>query len=95
MKLFNKYINNRYFYTGLLFFVWLAFFDENNLIEQIRLSNKVNDLESREKFYRKEIEITNNEIKAFETDTALLEKFAREKYFIKKDKEDIFVIVRE
>jgi len=38
---------------------------------------------------------TNREISAFEKDTALLEKFAREKYYMKKDNEDVFVIVRE
>jgi cell division protein FtsB len=95
MRFFNKYLNNRFFYTGLLFFVWLAFFDKNSLTEQIKLANTLNDLKSREQFYNLEIEKTSNEIRAYENDTALLEKFARERYYMKKKNEEVFVIVRE
>jgi cell division protein FtsB len=95
MRFFNKYLNNRFFYTGLLFFVWLAFFDKNSLTEQIKLANTLNDLKLREQFYNLEIEKTSNEIRAYENDTALLEKFARERYYMKKKNEEVFVIVRE
>jgi len=95
MRFFNKYLNNRFFYTGLLFFVWLAFFDKNSLTEQNKLANTLNDLKSREQFYNREIEETSNEIRAYENDTALLEKFARERYYMKKKNEEVFVIVRE
>ena len=95
MSFFKKYIANRYFITGFLFLIWITFFDENNLIEQYRLSKKLDDMKSREEFYKKEIEKTSKVIKGFETDTAILEKFAREKYYMKKDNEDIYVIVRE
>jgi len=95
MTFFNKYIKNWYFLTGLLFVVWISFFDENSLVEQYRLSKKLDDLKTRQAFYNKEIGKTLEEIKGFETDTAILEKFAREKYFMKKDNEDVYVIVRE
>jgi len=95
MSFFKKYIVNWYFITGFLFLIWITFFDENNLIEQYRLSKKLDDMKSREEFYKKEIEKTSKVIKGFETDTATLEKFAREKYYMKKDNEDIYVIVRE
>ena len=95
MSFFKKYIHNRYFYTGLLFVIWISFFDRNSLVEQLRLSSTINDLNSRENFYREGLTKTNREISAFEKDTALLEKFAREKYYMKKDNEDVFVIVRE
>jgi cell division protein FtsB len=95
MNFFRKYINNPYFYTGFLFLIWIAFFDQNSLVEQYRLSKKLDDLESREEFYKQEIKKTSEIIKGFETDTALLEKFAREKYYMKKDKEEVFVIVRD
>ncbi len=95
MSFFKKYIKNWYFVTGLLFVVWVAFFDENSLVEQYRLSKKLDDLQARETFYKKEIKKTSEEIKGFETDTAILEKFAREKYHMKKDKEEVYIIVRE
>ena len=64
-------------------------------MEQLKLSNTIYDLDSRETFYRDEIDKTIEEIGAYETDTALLEKFAREKYYMKKDNEEVCVIVRE
>lgn len=64
-------------------------------MEQLRLSKTINDLNSREKFYKEGLIKTNKEISAFEKDTTLLEKFARERYYMKKDNEDVFVIVRE
>ena len=95
MKFFKRYIHNWFFYTGLLFVVWISFFDENNLMEQLKLSNTLNDMGAREEFYQGEITKTMKEISAYETDTALLEKFAREKYYMKKDNEEVFVIARE
>ena len=95
MSFFKKYIHNWYFYTGLLFVIWISFFDRNSLVEQSRLSSTINDLDLRENFYKEGLSETNREISAFEKDTALLEKFARERYYMKKDNEDVFVIVRE
>jgi cell division protein FtsB len=91
----KKYFNNIYFYLGMLFLIWIAFFDENSLVEQRKLKTKLEDLDAREVFYKKEIEKTKSIIKGFTTDTARLEKFAREKYHMKKDNEEVFIIVRE
>jgi len=91
----RKYFNNKYFYTGLAFVVWMIFFDQENFIEQFRLSNTLNNLREKKEFYQAEIIKNETNIEKLETDTAWLEKFAREKYFMKKDNEDVFVIIRE
>ncbi len=95
MHFFNKYINNKYFYTGLAFVVWMIFFDSDNLLQQMKLNKKIQHLEQKKKFYQEEINKNQNAIKALTYDTAQLEKFAREKYFMKKDNEDIYVIIRD
>ncbi len=95
MNFFKRYIHNWFFYTGLLFVVWISFFDKNSLVEQSKLNKTLRDLHSREQFYNTELEKASSEIQAYEKDTALLEKFAREKYYMKKDNEEVFVIVRE
>ncbi len=92
---FKRYIHNWFFYSGLLFVVWVSFFDKNSLVEQLKLSKSLNDLNSREQFYKTELKKASDEIRAYEKDTTLLEKFAREKYYMKKDNEEVFVIVRE
>ena len=92
---FKKYINNRYFYTGLLFLVWMVFFDQENIVEQLNLSRQLNELEDQKEFYLEEIDANAEAINVLENDTVLLEKYAREKYYMKKDGEDVFVLVPE
>lgn len=92
---FKKYINNKYFYTALAFVVWMFFFDSDNLLVQIRLSRKVKNLENQKAYYSKEIAKNKSALNALQYDTTKLEGFARQKYFMKKDNEDIFVVVRD
>jgi cell division protein FtsB len=91
----KKYINNRYFYTGLLFVVWMVFFDKENIVEQLNLSRQLNELEDQKEFYLEEIKANTEAINVLENDTTLMEKYAREKYYMKKDGEDVFVLVPE
>lgn len=92
---FKKYMNNKYFYTALAFVVWMFFFDSDNLLVQIRLSRKIKNLENQKAYYSKEIAKNKSALNALQYDTTKLEDYAREKYFMKKDNEDIFVVVRD
>ncbi len=92
---FKKYINNKYFYTALAFVVWMFFFDSDNLLVQIGLSRKIKNLENQKAYYSKEIAKNKSALNALQYDTTKLEDYAREKYFMKKDNEDIFVVVRD
>lgn len=92
---FLKYINNRYFYAGLAFIIWMVFFDSDNLREQVRLSNKIERLDQKKDFYKMEIRKNKNSLNALKYDTTQLEKYARETYFMKKDDEDVYVIIHK
>jgi len=70
---FRKYINNRYFYTGLIFIVWMVFFDQENIVEQLNLSSNLNELENQKEFYLEEITTNTEAINVLENDTAHLE----------------------
>jgi len=91
----RKYLHNKYFYTGFIFLIWMLFFDQESFITQYQLNQTLNDLQDKKEFYQAETENNRNIIEKLETDTAWLEKFAREKYFMKKDNEEVFVIIRE
>ncbi len=73
----------------------MIFFDQESFIDQIKLSSTLNNLENQKTYYQDEIENTREAINVLENDTAHLEKYAREKYYMKKDNEDIFVIIEE
>jgi cell division protein DivIC len=79
--------------TLLFFVVWIIFFDQNNLIDRIQSIQKIHSLEKEKVYYQKKIEEDKRKLNELRTDRENLEKFAREQYYMKKDDEDIFVLV--
>lgn len=92
LKAFN-FLKNRYALTALVFVAWIAFFDQNNLITQIQYRIQLNQLEKEKAFYQGEIKGIQKDMNELQQNPKSLEKFAREKYMMKKDDEEIFVIV--
>ncbi len=88
-------IKNKYFITILVFAIWMTAIDKNNIISQIKLNNELSDLQRKKEYYAKEIAKDKQAIYELNTNINTLEKFAREKYLLKRDNEDIFIIVRE
>lgn len=92
--LLSKVIN-KYTVTLLIFFIWLAFFDRNNLVEKIQLSRKINTLRKEQVYYQKKIKEDTRKKEELLSSKDNLEKFAREQYLMKNKNEDIFIIVNE
>lgn len=78
-----------------IFIVWLAFFDQNNFLVQYDFKKELNSLKQDREFYIEEIKKTRAELEDLTTNPVTLEKFAREKYLMKKDNEEIFVFEAE
>lgn len=93
-KIFRK-LDNRYTWAALAFLVWLVFFDRYNMINRFKTKSELNNLKDQKEYFQKEIEKDLQSILELTTDTASLEKFAREKYMMKKDNEDVFLIMEE
>lgn len=87
-----RYIKNKFFITGLAFVIWIAFLDKTNLMYQYQFQSEVNKLEDQKEFFIKEIRQTREEQQELLSSPEKLEKFAREKYYMKKDNEDLFII---
>lgn len=80
----------------LLFFViWMSFFDEYNWIRIRRDQNKLENLKEEREYLLQKIEQDRQQLRTLENDTQALEKFAREEYLLKKENEEIFIIVEE
>lgn len=97
-KSFKKiipYINNKFTITAVAFIVWISFFDKNDFLSQYKLQSEVKTLEQEKNYYLQEIKNIKDDTKDLQTNPDNLEKFAREKYLMKKDNEDVFVIVEE
>ena len=86
---------NFYAVCGALFFVWMLFLDQNDLITRLKMGSKLRDLESQKEYYIERISEVEKDRNELLTNKELLEKFAREKYLMRKETEDVFVIVEE
>ena len=89
------YIRNKYAITLIVFFVWMLFFDQNDIITQVKLKSELYQINKEKAYYQEQILETQEDLENLLNDNDKLEKFAREKYLMKKDNEDIFVIVVE
>ena len=93
-KRFLKPFKNIFLLILIVFSVWMLFFDSNSWFIHNELNNDIEDLEDEKKYYKKEIEKDNKEIKKLSNDDGL-EKYGREKYHMKKDNEEIYLIEYE
>ncbi|MDD2285872.1 MAG: septum formation initiator family protein [Paludibacter sp.] len=92
LKKVRHYLVNKYTFVLLIFFVYLTFFDDHNLIKRYKTTQEINKLEKEYQYYLGEIEANKNKIYKLNHDTVFLEKFAREKYYMKNDDEDVFIL---
>lgn len=90
-----KFFRSFYFVVGFLLFLWLLFFDTNDLVNQMRMNSKINELENDLEFYTEKTTEIEKARESLETDPKLREKFARERHLMKKDGEDVYLIVKE
>ena len=86
-----KLIKSTYGIIIILFIFWMIFFNSNSLIIHNELNNDINELDVQKSYYEKEIAKDNIELQLIQTDSGL-EKYAREKLFMKKDNEEVFLI---
>lgn len=90
-----KFLKNKFFWTGIIFIVWIVYFDNNNLISIFKNKKELKELKVEKNFYKQQISKDSAEYQLLISDTFALEKIAREKYQMKKDNEDVYVIVRQ
>jgi len=87
-----KPFKNKYIITLVLFTCWIIFIDDYNLIKQYQLQKNVKGLENQKAYYLSEIEKDSTELYHLQNTKEAQEKFAREKFLMKKENEDVFII---
>ncbi len=88
---FFKLITNIFVMILIPFIIWMLFFDENSYLVHRKFDKEIEDLENTISFYKKKIKNDKETIKKLK-DSLELERFAREKYLMKKENEDIYII---
>ncbi|QOD62037.1 septum formation initiator family protein [Polaribacter haliotis] len=86
-----KILTNIFVLILIPFVIWMLFFDDNSYLVHRKFNKEINDLENTISFYKTKIKEDRVTIKKLE-DSLQLERFAREKYLMKKENEDIYII---
>ncbi len=95
MKLLQKVasiLKSKYLITACAFVAWMVFFDRNDVASQLKRINELKQLQQAEKDMDKQISNTKEELELLRTNPSTLEKYAREKYMMKKDNEDLYIV---
>lgn len=92
LKRIPKWLKNRYLLTTAAFVLWVCFFDRNDLFTQMERARDLRTLQKSKTYYTTQIGTARKELDQMTNDPSALEKFAREKYRMKKDNEDEFSI---
>jgi cell division protein FtsB len=95
MKTTFKILTNKYLISIIVLSIWVGFFDKNDLLTQLDFSKQLNELEKERQYYLLEIESNKNKLVELQTNSTNLEKFAREQYLMRKEGEDVFVVVHD
>ncbi len=89
------WLKNKYFISFAAFCVIMLFLDKNDVFTQLGRRRELQQNVQSKRYYSRELSIMRKQDEAFKTGPAAYEKIAREKLYMKKDNEDLFLIISE
>lgn len=95
MKRLIALFSNKFFLVTVAFVVWMIFFDTNDLLSRYEYHQQLKKLEQERDFYKTETNKVTKDLDELNSDPRHLEKFAREKYLMKKENEDVYMVSKE
>lgn len=86
-----RVLGNRYVLVIIFVTVWLLFLDNYSYLEHRTLNKELRELQDNKEYYINEIKKDSLAIKQLKN-TDQTEHYAREKYFMKRENEDVYII---
>lgn len=86
------FIYNKYFLATSLFVVWMLFFDRNDVFTQMERKGELQEIEDSKDYFSQKIAEGKKFSSDMRSNADAIEKFVREKYFMKRENEDLFLI---
>lgn len=87
-----SFLRNKYLLTLTVFAVWMLFFDRNDFFTQLERRRNLSEIEQSKTYYTQKIAESKRFSQDIQSNAAAIEKFAREKYLMKRENEDLFLI---
>lgn len=88
-------LKNKYFWIGITFLLWMVFFDTNSFMTHWKIAKDIQKMESERSYLKKEIAKEKDQLERIHTEPEYLEKLARERFYMKRDNEDLFIVTEE
>jgi cell division protein DivIC len=85
-------LKNKYIFSILAFIVWVMFFDRNDIFTQWDRKSELQKLEESRQYYLTEITTIKKDLEELQNNTSVLEKFARENFYLKRPNQDVFIV---
>jgi cell division protein DivIC len=86
------FLRNKFLLASTAFVVWMLFFDRNDVFTQMGRRSELNELRESKAYFEKQIAENRRFSKDLQFNAPAIEKYAREKYLMKRDNEDLFII---
>ena len=90
-RLFS-FLRNKYFLALTCFVVWMLFFDRDDVFTQLERKRELTRINESKAYFSKQIKEDRNFSKDLQFNASAIEKLTREKYLMKRDNEDLFLI---
>lgn len=92
LSVIPSWLRNKFFVAFAAFAVWMLFFDEKDVFTMRHHRQELRELQQSKRYYTDQISKEKTELENLKNNPVILEKFAREKYYMKRDNEDLFLI---
>lgn len=95
LKRVPPFFRNRYIAVLVLFILYISFFDAHDLISQMEIKMELREISEEIDYLNEHTESAKSQIEELTSDKEELEKFAREQYRMKRENEELFVLLHE
>jgi cell division protein FtsB len=92
LKHIPSFLRSKFLLATAGFIVWMLFFDRNDVFTQMQRKSELNELRQSKQYFEKQIAENRTFSKDLQFNASAIEKYAREKYLMKRDNEDLFII---
>ena len=86
------WLKNKYLIASVVFAAIMLFFDKNDFFTKMSRDKELRNLQQSREYYTREIKQLEKVRSNLTNNPRTIEKYAREKYLMKKDNEDLYVI---
>ncbi len=92
MKKIPSFFYNKYVLITAFFVVWMLFIDQRDVFYVLQQKHQLQSLQLKKQYYEQQIKLVQIDLDNLQHNPAAIEKFAREKYLMKKPNEDVFIV---